>query len=109
MKFVVCDHVSKCFRRHSGGQRLLREHVSSWWKRRQQIEFYALKDVSFEINDGESVAIVGSNGAGKSTLLSMIAGLARPSAGKIAVNGKTAGLLELGAGFHPVLTGAEEL
>ena len=55
MKLVVCDHVSKYFHRHSGGQRLLREHVSSWWKRRPQTEFYAVKDVSFEIADGESV------------------------------------------------------
>jgi ABC-type polysaccharide/polyol phosphate transport system ATPase subunit len=109
MKLVVCDRVSKYFRRHSGGHRLLREHVSSLWKRRQQIEFYAVKDVSFEIADGESVAIIGSNGAGKSTLLSLISGLAKPNAGRITVNGKTAGLLELGAGFHPILTGAENL
>jgi lipopolysaccharide transport system ATP-binding protein len=109
MKLVVCDHVSKYFHRHSGGQRLLREHVSSWWKRRPQTEFYAVKDVSFEIADGESVAIIGSNGAGKSTLLSLISGLAKPTAGTIDVNGKTAGLLELGAGFHPALTGAENL
>ena len=109
MKLVVCDHVSKYFRRHSGGQRLLREHVSSWWKRRPQTDFYAVKDVSFEIADGESVAIIGSNGAGKSTLLSLISGLALPNAGKVTVNGKTAGLLELGAGFHYSLTGAENL
>jgi ABC-type polysaccharide/polyol phosphate transport system ATPase subunit len=109
MKVIVCEHVSKIFHRHSGGQRLLREHVSSWWKRRHQAEFYAVKDVSFEIADGESVALIGSNGAGKSTLLSLISGLAKPNAGKVTVNGKTAGLLELGAGFHPSLTGSENL
>jgi ABC-type polysaccharide/polyol phosphate transport system ATPase subunit len=109
MKLIVCEHVSKIFHRHSGGQRLLREHVSSWWKRRQQADFYAVKDVSFEIADGESVALIGSNGAGKSTLLSLIAGLAQPTSGRIDVRGKIGGLLELGAGFHPALTGAENL
>jgi ABC-type polysaccharide/polyol phosphate transport system ATPase subunit len=109
MKVIVCEHVSKIFHRHSGGQRLLREHVASWWKRRQQADFYAVKDVSFEIADGESVALIGSNGAGKSTLLSLIAGLAKPTSGRIDVSGKIGGLLELGAGFHPALTGTENL
>src|SRR5205807_4501789 len=71
--------------------------------------FYALKNVSFEIESGNSVAIIGSNGAGKSTLLSLIYGLAKPSEGTITVNGKVAALLELGSGFHPDLTGAENL
>ena len=109
MQLVVCDHVSKKFQRHSG-QRLLREHVAAWWKtRRERIDFYALKDVSFEIEPGESVAVIGGNGAGKSTLLSVVTGLARPSSGKVTVNGRIAALLELGAGFHPDLTGAENL
>jgi ABC-type polysaccharide/polyol phosphate transport system ATPase subunit len=108
MPLVVCDHVSKKFRRHTG-QRLLREHVASWWKRREQVDFYAIKDVSFEIERGNSVAIVGSNGAGKSTLLSLIYGLAEPTEGSITVNGKVAALLELGSGFHADLTGAENL
>jgi lipopolysaccharide transport system ATP-binding protein len=108
MKVIACDRVSKIFHRHAG-QRLLREHVANWWKRRQHVEFYALKDVSFEIENGESVGIVGSNGAGKSTLLSLICGLANPTAGNIGVNGKIAALLELGSGFHSALTGAENL
>jgi lipopolysaccharide transport system ATP-binding protein len=108
MRVIACDRVSKMFHRHAG-QRLLREHVANWWKRRQHVEFYALKDVSFEIENGESVGIVGSNGAGKSTLLSLICGLAKPTTGNIEVNGKIAPLLELGSGFHPALTGAENL
>jgi lipopolysaccharide transport system ATP-binding protein len=108
MKVIACDRVSKMFHRHAG-QRLLREHIASWWKRRQHVDFYALKDVSFEIENGESVGIVGSNGAGKSTLLSLICGLANPTAGNIGVNGKIAALLELGSGFNPALTGVENL
>ncbi len=108
MHLIVCDGVSKKFQRHTG-QRLLRDHVSSWWKRRERIDFYALKNVSFEVESGESIAIIGSNGAGKSTLLSLICGLAQPNEGSIQVNGRIAALLELGSGFHPDLTGAENL
>lgn len=108
MHLIVCDHVSKKFQRHRG-QRLLREHVASWWRRTEVVDFYALRNVSFEIESGTSVAIIGSNGAGKSTLLSVISGLAKPDEGSITVNGKIAALLELGSGFHPDLTGAENL
>ena len=108
MQLVVCDNVSKKFHRHRG-QRLLREHVASWWRRTEVIDFYAVKNVSFQIESGNSVAIIGSNGAGKSTLLSLISGLAKPDEGTITINGKIAALLELGSGFHPDLTGAENL
>ena len=110
MQRVICEHVSKKFQRHSG-QRLLRDHLTSWWHTRKQpvVDFYALKNVSFEVASGESVAIIGGNGAGKSTLLSLIYGLARPTSGTIAVNGRVAALLELGSGFHPDLTGSENL
>jgi ABC-type polysaccharide/polyol phosphate transport system ATPase subunit len=108
MRLINCDGVSKKFQRHTG-QRLLRDHLTSWWKRRETIDFWALRNVSFEIESGESVAIVGSNGAGKSTLLSLICGLAKPNEGIIEVNGRIAALLELGSGFHPDLTGAENL
>jgi ABC-type polysaccharide/polyol phosphate transport system ATPase subunit len=65
--------------------------------------------VSFTVEHGESVAIVGGNGAGKSTLLSLVAGLTEPDGGRVIVNGRVAPLLELGVGFHPELTGAENI
>jgi ABC-type polysaccharide/polyol phosphate transport system ATPase subunit len=101
--------VWKGFHRHTD-RILLRAYLRSLVSSRARAErFYALKNVSFAIRPGEGVAVVGSNGAGKSTLLSLVAGLTRPDRGSVSVNGRIAALLELGAGFHPDLTGAENI
>jgi len=71
--------------------------------------FWALKHVSFSVGPGESVGIIGSNGAGKSTLLRLVCGVGRPTTGEARVKGRVAALLSLGAGFHPHLTGRENL
>jgi ABC-type polysaccharide/polyol phosphate transport system ATPase subunit len=106
---IQFQDVSKVFQRHTGSL-LLRSHMKGMFSKRSHTEsFYALKNVSFQVERGESVGIVGGNGAGKSTLLSLVAALMLPDAGEVAVNGRIAALLELGSGFHPDLTGAENV
>jgi len=105
---IEFQNVSKWFSHSTGGQ-LLRTHIAHWFGRVHHEHFYALRNVSFRLDDGESLAIVGSNGAGKSTLLSLAAGLAPPDEGKVLVRGRIAALLALGSGFHPDLTGAENV
>jgi ABC-type polysaccharide/polyol phosphate transport system ATPase subunit len=108
MNVVELSGVSKIYYRH-GGRMLLRNRAKEWVSGRPQESFAALKNISFTLKHGESMAVIGQNGAGKSTLLSLLAGLSKPATGSIVVNGRIAALLELGSGFHPDLTGAENV
>lgn len=108
MSLIQFEGVSKVFHRHAG-QLLLRNHLTRFLTRRQETPFYALKRVSFAVERGESLAVIGSNGAGKSTLLGLVAGVSKADEGKVQVNGHIAALLELGSGFHPDLTGRENV
>lgn len=92
---------------HSGGASL--KTLLLWWRKRRVEQLVALKGLDLEIKKGECVALVGRNGAGKSTLLSLLSRIYKPTSGTIEVKGKIAPLLELGAGFHPDLTGVENV
>ena len=94
---------------NTGGIKNFILHFFKHLKEIRNNKFLALDNISFKIYDKEVVGIIGKNGAGKSTTLGLIAGVLKPSKGKVSVKGKIAPLLELGAGFHPDLTGRENI
>ena len=105
---IKFDHVTKKFSQLS--QKTFKEFIPALIRGEQTTEsFTALSDISFEIKKGETVGIIGPNGSGKSTILKLIAGVMSPNSGKITVKGKISPLIELGAGFHPELTGSENI
>jgi lipopolysaccharide transport system ATP-binding protein len=88
----------------------LQEAIQTGLKRVKPAEyFWSLRDVNFDVLRGRAVGLVGANGAGKSTLLRLIGGVGRPDQGSVHINGRVSGLLDLGAGFHPELTGRENI
>src|SRR6185369_858938 len=105
---IVFHEVWKSFARHAG-QLLIRDRLLQLVRSTPHEKFHALREISFAIHHGESVAVIGHNGAGKSTLLNLTTSLCRPDRGHVAVHGRIAALLDLGAGFHPDLTGAENV
>jgi ABC-type polysaccharide/polyol phosphate transport system ATPase subunit len=107
---ISIAEVGKRYKRRSNRPFFLRELV---WrmigKTTPDQEFWACRNVSFNVRKGEAVAIIGHNGAGKSTLLGMVAGTIHPTSGSVRTRGRVCALLELGAGFHPDLTGKENV
>lgn len=105
---VIVDDVSKRFRIYTERPPSLKHRILSSKKGRPR-DHWALKNVSLEVEEGSMYALIGHNGSGKSTLLRIIAGIYKPTSGRVITNGRISALLELGAGFHPDLTGRENV
>lgn len=105
---IVVNSVSKNFRLYHERNRYIKATLLRG-RRAKYEEFWALNDVSFEVAHGATLGIIGSNGSGKTTMLKCLTGIYTPERGSIAIDGKIAALLELGAGFHPELTGSENI
>ncbi len=112
MTVIRFEHVTKSYPKYHHLLAGLKSTLLSFpetFRALRHDRFLALDDVSFAVEHGETVGLVGANGSGKSTTLALLAGVLRPQSGRIEVHGRVAPLLELGAGFHPELTGIENI
>src|SRR6185503_15347171 len=112
MSDLIFDHVSKRYRirheveAHATRHPLIRKWMNLWTRPE---DFWAVRDVSFAVEKGEAVGIIGHNGAGKSTILKLLSNITTPTRGHITIKGRLAALIEVGSGFHPELSGRENI
>ncbi|MFZ1922162.1 MAG: ATP-binding cassette domain-containing protein, partial [Xanthobacteraceae bacterium] len=118
LPIIEVENLSKRYRLGQFNARTLREEFQQLFRRERGDgaaggppveDFWALKDVSFSVQRGEVLGIIGRNGAGKSTLLKILSRITEPTTGEIRIRGRVASLLEVGTGFHPELTGRENI
>ncbi len=110
MSAVAFDNVSRSFRLHREKRNSFQERIVNVFKPRPAPKlFWALRDVSFEVPAGTTLGLVGHNGSGKSTALKLVSRVLEPSSGRVAVRGRVSALLELGSGFHPDLSGRDNI
>ena len=107
-RVLAVDHLVKSFRIHQQRTNSLKQLIAARGRNRFQ-DFIAVNDVTFDVREGEVFGVIGQNGSGKSTLLKCMAGILKPNAGTVTVHRRMGALLELGAGFHPELTGRENI
>jgi len=105
---ITLDDVGKRFMRHADRRNTLKERIVRGRSRSTQ-DFWAVRNVNVQIPKGSVYGLIGHNGSGKSTLLKLITGIYRPTEGSISSDGRVAALIELGAGFHPDMTGRENI
>ena len=105
---LLVQHVSKIFPLYSRPSDRLREVLPFLGKVRRT-DFWALRNVSFQVEKGEVLSLIGPNGSGKSTLLQIVSGILQPTTGRVLKQGRVAALLELGAGFNPEFTGRDNV
>jgi ABC-type polysaccharide/polyol phosphate transport system ATPase subunit/LPS sulfotransferase NodH/SAM-dependent methyltransferase len=105
---ITVEQVSKIYPLYGSKRDRLMEALDPF-RRKRHTDFYALRDISFTVEKGECIGIIGVNGSGKSTLLKILTGVLTPSAGRVEVQGRVSALLELGAGFHPERSGMENI
>lgn len=108
MEAVVATNISKVFRLHEDRPASIKEHILKFGRNPKR-DFHALRPLDLTVPMGQTLGILGHNGSGKSTLLKCISGILKPTSGTIQLRGRLASLLELGAGFHPELTGRENV
>lgn len=105
---ITVDHVSKSFKVYYDKGYSLKEKLIFWKRNRHEVR-NILNDISFNVHKGESIGLIGRNGCGKSTMLKMLTRIYYPNKGKITVKGRVSSLIELGAGFHPDMSGRENI
>lgn len=109
MKVISVENASKKFVLHHTRTRSLADAARNVFSRSEREDFWALKDVSFDVEQGEAIGIIGHNGAGKSTMLKLLTRIMEPTGGRIRTRGRVSALIEIGAGFHPEMSGRENI